>query len=186
MNTPADVHHWSERYPVVYDEQHYDPNIAAARLGDPAALRLLTQWKNPGGGNPPTAMPLARNKEVSFQRFLGGLDRYLAPGGNHALRADFSKSGPVYAIFWHHVLFGSPIFDRHTNRAFQFFTTEVLLAGKAAAIRSRGHWGLYDRYTAWFHQTLADIQAQDPTITERQLDRALMQWGLAHKQFPPS
>lgn len=180
MNTPNEVRQWSAGYPVSYDEQHYDPNIAAARLGDPAALRLLTQWKNPGRGNPPTARCLLSKQEVPFQRFLGGLDRYLQPGGSDALRADFPSSSPVYAVFWHHVLFGSPIFDVHTNRAFRFFTTGVLLAGRTAAIPRGGHWALYDRYTVWFHQTLAHLQAQDPTITERQLDRALMQWGQRH------
>lgn len=181
MNTPQEVRHWSQGYPVVYDVAHYDPNIAAARTGDPEALRLVTQWKNPGRGNPPTAIRLSRTKEVAFQRFLEGLNRYLSPGGRDALRADFPVSSPVYSIFWHHVLFGSPIFDVHTNRAFQFFTTGVLLAGKDAAVPHGGHWVLYDRYTIWFHQILAQLQDQDPTITERQLDRALMQWGLAHK-----
>lgn len=184
MNTPQEVRQWSEGYSVVYDTRHYDPNIVAARNGDRAALRLVTQWKNPGRGNPPTAMRLSRTKEVVFQRFLQGLNRYLAPHGSEALRADFPVSSPVYSIFWHHVLFGTPIFDVHTNRSFQFFTTGVLLAGKDAAVSGRDHWVLYDRYTTWFYQTLAHLQAQDHTITERQLDRALMQWGLAHKQSP--
>jgi hypothetical protein len=182
VNTPQQVRQWSERYPVVYDEQHYDPNIAAARRGDPTALRLVTQWKNPGRGNPPTAMRLARTKEVPFQRFLGGLGRYLAPGGSAALRADFPVTSPVYAIFWHHVLFGSPVFDVHTHRAFHHFTQGPILPGRTAAIPRGGHWQLYDRYTAWFRQTLAHLQEQDPIITERQLDRALMQWGIAHKK----
>ncbi|WP_395734210.1 hypothetical protein [Prosthecobacter sp.] len=182
MNTPQEVRHWSARYPVAYDTQHYDPNIVAARTGDQAALWRVTQWKNPGRGNPPKAMRLSGAKEVAFQRFIRGLNRYLAPGGSEALRADFVASSPVYSIFWHHVLFGSPIFDVHTNRAFQFFTTGVLLVGKKAAVPRGGHWELHDRYTIWFHQTLDHLRAQDPNITERMLDRALMQWGLAHKK----
>jgi hypothetical protein len=177
MNTPQDVHFWSAGYPRVYDQQNYDPHVAAARLGDPVALRLVTQWKNPGRGNPPKAMPLSRNKELAFQRFLTGLHRYLAPEGSAALRADFSKASPVYAIFWHHVLFATPIFDVHTHRAFHHFTQGTILPGRAAAIPRGGHWQLYDRYSTWFGQTLVCLQAQDPTITERQLDRALMQWG---------
>lgn len=181
MNTPQQVCQWVAGYPVVYDAVHYDPYIAAARRGDLDALRLVTQWKNPGRGNPPTAMRLSRTKEVAFQRFLEGLDRYLAPGGSTALRADFPAASPVYAIFWHHVLFGSPIFDVHTHRAFHHFTQGPILPGRSAAIPRGGHWELYDRYTVWFRQMLARLQAQDPAITERQLDRALMQWGIAHK-----
>ena len=126
-------------------------------------------------------MRLSANKNVAFTKFLSGLPRYLAPGGSAALRADFPKSSPVYAIFWHHVLFGTPIFDVHTNRAFQFFTIGKLLKGTSAKIPTGGHWGLYDLYSKWFRLTLALLQASDPTITERMLDRALMQWGIAHK-----
>lgn len=184
MNTPQEVHRWSALYPVVYDQRHYDPNIDAARAGDTAALRLVTQWKNPGRGNPPTAMRLAPSMETAFQRFLAGLNRYLAPNGRQALRNDFPKSSPVYAIFWHHVLFQTPIFDIHTNRAFHYFTQRNILPGKNAAVPRGGHWKLYDRYCTWFQASLARLQEQAPAITERQFDRALMQWGKAH-QSPP-
>lgn len=180
MNSPQQVHQWSARYSVTYDEVHYDPFIAAARIGDLDALRRVMQWKNPGRGTPPTAMPLSRNKEVAFQRFLNGLNRYLVPAGSAVLRADYPKASPVYAIFWHHVLFTSPIFDVHTHRAFHHFTQGTILPGRAAAIPRGGHWQLYDRYSTWFGQTLVSLQAQDPDITERQLDRALMQWGQHH------
>lgn len=181
MNTPQEVQEWSAGYPVLSDTQNYDPFIVAARAGDVAALRRVTEWKNPGKGNPPTAMPLSAKKEVAFQNFLLGLPRYLAAGGSAALRADFPISSPVYAIFWHHVLFGTPIFDVHTNRAYHFFTTGEILPGRTAAIPRGGHWTLYDEYCAWFRQRLAELQLHDATITERQLDRALMQWGIAHK-----
>jgi hypothetical protein len=181
MKTPAEVRQWAEVYPTDYDTHNYDPFIAAARTGDVAALRRLTEWKNPGRGNPPTAMRLSANKEVAFQRFLNGLDRYLGNGGSASLREDFPVASPVYAIFWHHVLFGTPIFDVHTNRAFQYFSTGVMQQGRAAAIPRGGHWQLYDLYCLWFTQKLANIKGQDPAITERELDRALMQWGIAHK-----
>ena len=181
MNNPNEVHEWSARYPVEYDTGNYDPYIEDARRGDAVALRRVTEWKNPGRGNPPTAMRLSANKEVAFQRFLQGLPRYLGPGGIENLREDFPQSSPVYAIFWHHVLFGTPIFDVHTNRAFQNFTTGIVLAGKEAAIPRGGHWELYDQYSDWFHNRLKTLQELGPTITERQLDRALMQWGIAHK-----
>ena len=181
MNTPAEVHKYAATYPVAYDTQNYDPHIANARRGDPTALRRVTEWKNPGQGNPPTAMRLSAKKEVAFQSFLNGLSKYLRAGGSAALRADFPANSPVYSIFWYHVLFATPIFDVHTNRAFQFFTTGKTLKGKNAAIPRGGHWNLYDCYTTWFNQTLANVQSQDPTITERQFDRALMQWGIAHK-----
>lgn len=181
MNTPNDVRTWSANYPVAYDIQNYDPFIAAARKGNPAALRRVTEWKNPGQGNPPTAMRLSQKKNVAFQCFLNGLANYLGAGGSQALRTDFKDRSPVYAIFWHHVLFGTPIFDVHTNRAFTFFDTGTLLKGRVAAIPRGGHWQLYDRYCTWFRGRLAALQAQDPAITERQLDRALMQWGIANK-----
>ena len=126
-------------------------------------------------------MRLSARKEIVFQRFLQGLPNYLGFGGNAALRHDFPKSSPVYAIFWHHVLFRTPIFDVHTNRAYHFFSMDRLLRGKASAIPRGGHWELYDEYTIWFHNRLQHLQQQDTTITERQFDRALMQWGIAHK-----
>ena len=181
MNTPAEVCRWSRLYPVAYDTAHYDPFIVSARAGDPIALRRVTEWKNPGQGTPPTAMRLSGKKEVAFQKFLGGLPGYLGPRGSAALRAGFPVTSPVYAIFWHHVLFGTPIFDVHTNRAFQCFTTKVILRGRSAAIPRGGHWSLYARYYRWFKKTLRVLQLRDPSITERQFDRALMQWGLAHK-----
>ncbi len=181
MKTPSDVRKWAAHYPVAYDTLNYDPYIVDARKGDPTALRRVTEWKNPGQGNPPTAMRLSANKNVAFTKFLSGLPRYLAPGGSDALRADFQKSSPVYAIFWHHVLFDTPIFDVHTNRAFQFFATKKLLKGAAAKVPVGGHWVLYDYYAEWFRLALALLQASDPNITERMLDRALMHWGIAHK-----
>jgi hypothetical protein len=181
MNTPAEVHKYAAKYPVAYDELNYDPHITAARTGDATALRRVTEWKNPGRGAVPTAMRLSQKKGIAFERFLKGLSNYLSPGGRAALRSDFPTSSPVYAIFWHHVLFGTPIFDVHTNRAFQFFSTDSLLKGNASAIPRGGHWELYDAYSKWFYKRLSRLQQQDPTITERHFDRALMQWGIAHK-----
>ena len=166
---------------MTYDVNHYDPHIVSARAGNIPALERITEWKNPGRGNPPSPMRLSAKKTQAFNKFTTGLSRYLAPAGDAALRADFSRSAPVYAIFWHHVLFGTPIFDVHTNRAFQFFTTGTHLKGSAAAIPRGGHWLLYSDYMDWFSTTLLALQVLDPKITERDFDRALMQWGIAHK-----
>ena len=181
MKTPQQVRQYSGRYAVAYDTLNYDPYIVSARAGNVTALRKVTEWKNPGKGSPPTAMRLSANKEVPFQKLLKGLSRYLGSGGSVALRNDFPTTSPVYAIFWHHVLFSTPIFDQHTHRAFHYFTTGVILKGKLATIPRDGHWALYDRYVAWFRPCLHNLQVQDATITERQLDRALMQWGIAHQ-----
>ena len=181
MKTPAEVHKWAAKYPVEYDALNYDPFIGNARLGNPDALRRVTEWKNPGRGNPPTAMRLSANKEIAFQRFLTGLGKYLKNGGEKLLRHDFLVRSPVYAIFWHHVLYETPIFDVHTHRAMIFFTTGELRAGRATAIRPKGHWELYDCYCEWLWKTLEGLQLQDSSITERQLDRALIQWGMAHR-----
>jgi hypothetical protein len=181
MNTPADVRYWAALYPVVYDSNYYDPHIASARAGNISALERLTEWKNPGAGNPPTPTRLSTKKKVAFDRFIAQLPVYLAAGGAAALRLDFANTAPVYAIFWHHVLFSTPIFDVHTNRAFQFFTTGQILKGRTAAVLGGGHWVLYDNYTVWLRQRLLALQVLDATITERDHDRALMQWGIAHK-----
>lgn len=181
MNSPAEVHQYAAHYPVIYDTLNYDPYIKDARTGNVDALRRVTKWKNPGKGSPPTAMTLSAKKGMAFQRFLNGLPRYLLPAGQAALRHDFPKTSPVYAIFWHHVLFATPIFDVHTNRAYQFYSTGVTYPGKKAAIPRGGNWRLYDQYAAWFHNRLNSLLQSDSTITERQLDRALMQWGIAHK-----
>ena len=176
-----EVHHWSGLYPVAYDTLNYDPFIVAARAGDEVALRRVTEWKNPGRGNPPSRMRLSANKEQAFQHFLAGLPRYLGPNGSALLRADFPVNSPIYAIFWHHVLFGTPIFDLHTNRAYHFYTIGRLLRGRGATIHGGGHWVLFDLYANWFQELLGRLQVVDPTITERQLDRALIQWGMAHR-----
>jgi hypothetical protein len=126
-------------------------------------------------------MRLSAKKQVAFRRFTNRLATYSGANGSAALRRDFSSSAPVYAIFWHHVLFGTPIFDVHTNRAFQFFTTGTCLKGRAAGVPRGGHWSLYDAYTVWFRARLSGLQLQDSKITERDFDRALMQWGIAHK-----
>jgi len=181
MNIPEEVHMWSAHYPVAYDARNYDPFIQAARSGNREALRKVTEWKNPGRGNPPVAMRLSEKKEKAFQKFLGNLNRYLTPAGSAALRADFASSSPVYAIFWHHVLFGTPIFDVHTNRAFTFFRTGRILKGRTPAISAGDHWNLYSEYSTWFSGRLNALQKQDSKITEREFDRALMQWGIAHQ-----
>lgn len=181
MKTPDEVLYWSAKYPTVYDARHYEPFIARAREGDTHALEKVTEWKNPGAGTPPTPTRLSAKKQVAFQHLLDGLPRYLSAGGPLALREDYLSRAPVYAIFWHHVLFGTPIFDIHTNRAFHFFSMTTTLKGKDAAIRASAHWRLYDRYAEWFSGRLAELSKADPRITDRILDRALMQWGLANK-----
>lgn len=176
--TIAFVNYWAGRYPVLYDANHYDPFIASARRGDPVALRKVTEWKNVGGGMCP--MKLSKKKEAAFQLFLTGLGNYL-PDGSHQLKRDFAKRAPVHSIFWHHVLFGTPIFDVHTNRAFQYFTTGKLLKNRAAAIRAGSHWSLYGQYCQWFEDLLAHLQKSNASMTARHLDRALFMWGKTNK-----
>lgn len=172
------VNYWAAKYPVTYDRKHYDPFIADAERGDPAALRKLTEWKNVGGGMCP--MRLSKRKEAAFQFFLKGIGRYL-PTGSDNLKRDFAKRAPVYSIFWHHVLFGTPIFDVHTNRAFVFFRQGKHLKNRAAAIRAGAHWSLYAEYCKWFGALLSDLRTHESGITERHLDRALFMWGQTNK-----
>jgi hypothetical protein len=119
MIDAAFVHRWKAHYGVRYDTYYYDPHIKKGNKVDEQALLKLTEWKNPGRGGKP--MPLASNKRKALDRFLSRKDSYLQPGGSDKLRSDFANSAPVYSIFWHHVLFDTPIFDVHTNRAFQWF-----------------------------------------------------------------
>lgn len=172
------VNYWAAKYPVTYDVNHYDPFTADARRGDPAALRKLTEWKNVGGGMCP--MRLSKRKEAAFQFFLKGLGNYL-PTGSENLKRDFAKRAPVYSIFWHHVLYGTPIFDVHTNRAFLFFTKGTLLKNRAAAIRSGSHWSLYAAYCDWFEKLLSSLRESQSAMTARHLDRALFMWGRTNK-----
>ena len=172
----AFVRHWASRYPSSYDVAHYDPHLLKAREGDPDALRRLTEWKNVGNG--PRPMPLAPTKEKAFRMVLANFPKYKAPGGRKLLRQCFRATAPVYSIFWYHVLFGSPIFDVHTNRAFHCFTRSVLLEGRKARLPyGGGHWQLYFRYYRWFKCTLRELQRTDQSITHRSLDRALLMWG---------
>ena len=84
---------------------------------------------------------------------------------------------PVWAMFWHHVLYETPIFDVNTHIAFSFFQDGKKLTNKQARIRAGVHWPLYDRYCRWFNHRLERLQKMDPSITERELDRALFICG---------
>jgi hypothetical protein len=173
----AFVHKWSALYPARYDEQYYFPNLPKARQGDANALRAVTEWKNAGPGGRPVPFSRHRHKEAAFQRFLEGLPEYLRQGGSTRLREDFRRSAPVWSTFWHHILYGTPIFDVYTHMAWQRDATEDILTREEARICPPGHWLVYDRYTSWFQTTLGDLRRQDKQITERLLDRAMFSWG---------
>jgi hypothetical protein len=182
----AFVKKWAGLYPVDYDATYYDPYLLRARAGDEEALRRITEWKNPGKAGKP--MPLARNKKKAPDRFLLRKNVYLGAGGGKQLQLDFCKSAPVYSIFWHHVLFDTPILDVHTNRAFQWFRHEKerkYLAGRESAIRPGKHWQLFGEYVPWFNKTLENLRLEDQNLSARDLDRALFQWGLHHRDKKP-
>jgi hypothetical protein len=172
------VTEWSARYPIDYDINYYNPYLTRARDGDIVALRRITEWKNVGKGLRP--MPLSKTKELAFQFFLHNLNEYLHPNGWHILRDQFQWRAPVYSIFWHHVLFGTPIFDVYTNIAFHYDCSGNIITKKEAKIKVPSHWNLYDRYSEWFNNTLTCLRTRNPQVTERDLDRALFKWGEAH------
>jgi len=177
MITVDFVKKWSARYPVEYDQDHYDPYITMARTGDAHALRKVTEWKNVGPG--PRPMRLSSNKEKTFQKLLDKIARYKAAGGQEHLRNDFSCNAPVWAIFWHHVLFQTPIFDVYTRMAYHWDETGTILNKDDASIHAPTHWQIYDQYQAWFKRVIERLKQEDSSITERQLDRALFCWGEA-------
>ena len=172
------IRYWESRYPIEYDVEHYDPYIANARVGNICALRKVTEWKNVGTGNRP--MRLSTNKEKSFQKLLSNLKAYTGPGGSACLRRDFQNTTPVYSIFWHHVLFETPIFDVYTNISFQYETRGIFISKEQGKIHPRNHWILYDQYAIWFNRCLADCCIAGGTISARSLDRALFMWGKKH------
>jgi hypothetical protein len=138
----AFVKMWSAHYPVQYDKDFYDPYIARARTGDAVALRKVTEWKNVGQGQRP--MRLSRKKEISLQTFLRNIARYITDAGKENLRNDYSRSAPVWSIFWHHVLFQTPIFDVYTRMGFHWDSTGVILKKADAKIHpptSTVSWG---------------------------------------------
>lgn len=173
----AFVHEWSGLYPAQYDELYYFPNLPRARQGDANALRAITEWKNVGPGGRPVPFFHHRYKETAFNRFLGGLPRYLRQDGRAHLREDFRRSAPVWSTFWHHVLYATPIFDVYTHMAWHWDVTEHILPKEEAKICPPRHWLVYDRYTSWLQEKLSRLQRQDDQITERLLDRAMVCWG---------
>lgn len=170
---------WAAKYPKFYDTQYYEPYIQKARSGDIQALRKLTEWKNGGNSRP---MPLSKNKEKAFQNFIHNLNDYLKENGSAQLRLDFKVCAPVWSIFWHHVLYNTPIFDVYTHMAYHFSATGDMLTKKQAKISASVHWSLYDRYVIWFHHTFEAVKAELHSLTERELDRALVCWGEAQNK----
>ena len=83
---------------------------------------------------------------------------------------------PIWSIFWHHALFGTPIFDVYTHMAYHWDITGAVLSKKEAMVHAPGHWPIFDRYRVWFEQTVKSLQVSDSTLTERDLDRALVCW----------
>jgi hypothetical protein len=173
--TSEDIQRLSNHYSISYDERYYDPYIDDGRTGDPEAIHQLTRWKNVGKNGKP--MNLSCKKQASLRRFLRGLPRYMPPDGEAALRRDFRWRAPVWSIFWCHVLYKSPIFDRYTHVAWQHLASERVLTSSEAIITAPGHWDLYDQYRAWFTSELTRLLAEDSTITQRTLDRALFIYG---------
>lgn len=173
------IRKWSSCYQIQYDESHYNPFIAKARNGDKEALRKVTEWKNPRKDGSPMDFSKHINKEKSFQYFIKGLPKYLGEQGENKLRLDFKNRAPIWSIFWHHVLFQTPIFDRYTHMAYHWDETGTILSASVAKINVPNHWQIYDQYQVWFKRTLKRLQEEDNSISERQLDRALFCWGEA-------
>lgn len=105
----------------------------------------------------------------------------MAPGGLCTLRRNYEKSALVYSTFWSHLLYGTPIFDMHTNRAYHWFMKAKFLRERDAALKCPKHWCLYAEYCNWFAKLLLRLQSQYDTITDRDLDRSLLQWGRVRK-----
>lgn len=173
----AFIHNWAPKYPAKYDDQGDFASIEDARKGDHKALRKVTEWKNVGYSGQPMHFSKHRQKEAVFQFFLRGLPKYLRPEGSAQLRKDFARRAPVWSIFWHHILYGTPIFDVYTHMAWHWDLTGIILSKKDATICAPAHWPTYDRYCVWFRQTLERLLREDAQITERLLDRALFMWG---------
>lgn len=173
--TVDDIWHFHDRYPPDYDKQYYSPHIEAGRKGDLIAIEALTRWKNTGKNGKP--MNLSGKKRAALKRLLSRLPRYQADSGEVALRYDFRWRAPVWSIFWCHVLYGAPIFDRYTYIAWQHLAHGRTLSVDEARITAPGHWELYDRYRAWLTEELARLSSEDTRITERMLDRALFKYG---------
>ena len=173
------VRQWSSHYDVKYDESHYDPYIVKARNGDKEALRKVTEWKNPRKDGSPMDFSRHQKKESSFQYFINRLPKYLGEKGENELRHDFKNRAPIWSIFWHHVLFQTPIFDRYTHMAYYWDETGIILNVSVAKIKAPNHWQIYNQYRAWFEKTLKRLKEEDNSISERQSDRSLFCWGEA-------
>ncbi len=174
------VKKWAEQYPADYDRKYYDPYIYKARQGDIDSLRKLTEWKNVGRG--PRPMKLWKNHEIAFNHFTKNIKLYLGPNGREQLRKDFSNRAPIWSIFWHHVLFDTPVFDVYTHMAYHWDETGVVLSKNKAAIRAPNHWLLFDQYCVWFDKNIDALRLYDVTITPREFDRALFRWGSAQNK----
>jgi hypothetical protein len=166
---------YSNRYDAQYDEHYYQPYIVAGRQGDPEAIAALTRWKNLGSSGRP--LNLSRRKQASLDRFLKRLTVYRDDGGEALLRKDFRWRAPVWSIFWCHVLYMRPIFDRYTYTAWQEIAHGRRLTRAEAIIRTPGHWQLYDAYRIWFDEQLKGISLMDNAIDDRKLDHALFEYG---------
>ena len=159
--------------PLEYDTSYYEPYIDQGRLGNVRALRKLTEWKNVGKG--PRPRKLRKTQEKAFTRFVKNLRAYRTLGGKGKaqLRAHHQRNAPVWSIFWHHVLYGTPIFDVYTHMAYHWDITGDVLPKKEAKIHAPGHWPIFDRYCIWLGSTLKSLRKSGARITERKLDRAL-------------
>lgn len=173
---------WQLQYNTEMDEKYYDPYISAAREGCREALRKVTEWKNVGSDDRPMRFNRHQGKEKSFQFLLKNIDIYLADKTGQILRADFARKAPVWGPFWHHVLYGTPIFDVYTNMAFRWDSEGTILSKKEAVINVPKQWRLYDEYCHWFLGKLRQLQISDPSISDRNLDRACIGWGRSQQK----
>ncbi|MBN1506452.1 MAG: hypothetical protein JW955_06380 [Sedimentisphaerales bacterium] len=168
------VRQWAASYRG-NDAVDYFPYLELGRQGNTDAVRRLTEWKFSGRDGRPRR--LWSPHEKAFNAFVQNMQRYLGDNGSEHLRQDFQNRAPVWAIFWHHILFATPIFDVYTHMAYHWDVTGTILAKEEARIQPPCHWVMFDRYHVWFRQTLARIQIEDSSITERMLDMALVSWG---------
>lgn len=173
--TPKMVNQLACEYPAKYDKIYFK-YIEQGRHGNIFALKAITKWKNPSYSGKPMDFKNHKKKNDAWEYFIGRLKSYLKQG-KEKLRNDFKNRAPVWAMFWHHVLYDTPIFDVNTHIAFRFFNDGKKMTKEEAKITPGRHWKLYDEYCRWFNNQLTRLHNSDPSIDARTLDRALFMWS---------
>ncbi len=177
------VRQFAKLYPADYDRSYF-PSLQKARQGCVQGLKEVLEWKNANKAGCP--MALSHNKQKFYELAAKNSDSFTitqsntAPQAKASLRAIFANRAAVWGLFLEHIYLDSPIFDVYTNKAYHWFAFDQNLKQEDAKIKmskTTPHHQLYDAYSTWFHKTLGELQKEDPGLTARVLDRALMMWG---------